>query len=253
MFPYRELAENRRFRCVKCGRNKRVKYVPVSDLCRRCAARKITEARREKSSIPITLSENLLVTKAVEKRLRKKAQSDIRPTRAEKLGDLISKWCILVFWASAYFVARAIFQEFSGLFWPALFAWAFGGPLFVMYVVDLLLAKPRKERADQIALRLTELTEARKRGIEEALRFYSSPEWTVIRKQVIKEEGRICAECGKRINNDFDITIDHIRPRSKYPKLALVRKNLRILCRTCNSKKGARLYDRQERAEETYE
>jgi hypothetical protein len=243
MFPYRELAGERKFRCTDCGRVKRVKYVPVSDLCRRCAARKVAEAKRSVPSIPITLAENLVVTEAVEKRLRKKAQSDIPSTRAEKLGDLISKWCILVFWASAYFVARAIFQEFSSLFWLVLLGWALGGPLAVMYAIDLFLAKPRKERAEQIVLRLVELAEARKRVIEEALRFYSSPEWTIIRKQVIKEEGRVCEECGKRIKNDFDITVDHKRPRSKYPDIALDRENLRILCRTCNSKKGARLPD----------
>lgn len=29
--------------------------------------------------------------------------------------------------------------------------------------------------------------------------FYSSPEWAIIRDQVIKEEGWVCAECGSRI------------------------------------------------------
>jgi len=243
MFPYRELAGERKFRCTDCGRVKRVKYVPVSDLCRRCAARKVAEAKRSVPSIPMALAENLVVTKAVEKRLRKKAQSDIPPTRAEKLGDLISEWCILVFWASAYFVSHAIFPVYSGLFWWVLLVWAAGGPLAVMYAVDLLLAKPRKERTERIAVRLTELAEARKRVMEEAVRFYSSPEWIVIRKQVIEEEGRVCAECGKRIKNDIDITVDHKRPRSKYPDIALDRENLRVLCRTCNSKKGARLPD----------
>jgi len=194
-------------------------------------------------NIPITLADNLVVTEAVERRLRKKAESDKPPTRAEKLGDQISNWSILVFWASAYFVAHAIFSEFSGPFCLVLLGWAFGGPLALMYAIDLLLAKPRKERAEQITVRLIELAEERKRVIEEALRFYSSPEWAVIRRQVIEEEGRVCAECGKRIKNDIDITVDHKRPRSKYPDLALDRENLRVLCRTCNSKKGARLLD----------
>ena len=209
MFPYRELAGERKFRCTECGRVKRVKYVAVCNLCRRCAARKAAENRR---NIPITLANNLVVTEAVERRLRKKAKSDIPPTRAEKLGDQISEWCVLVFWASAYFVAHAIFPVYSGLFWWVLLGWAAGGPLAVMYAVDLLLAKPRKERAERIAVRLTELAEARKRVMEEAVRFYSSPEWIVIRKQVIEEEGRFCAECGKRIKNDIDITVDHKRP-----------------------------------------
>jgi 5-methylcytosine-specific restriction endonuclease McrA len=31
------------------------------------------------------------------------------------------------------------------------------------------------------------------------------------------------------------LTVDHIKPRSKYPALALVLSNLRVLCRRCNS------------------
>jgi hypothetical protein len=186
------------------------------------------------------------VTKAVERRLKKKAESDIPPTRAEKLGDQISKWSILVFWASAYFVAHAIFPESSSLFfWWVLFGWAAGGPLALMYAIDFLLAKPRKERAEKITARVIELADKRQKMIDEALRFYSSPEWTVIRRQVIEEEGRVCAECRKRIKNDIDLTVDHKRPRSKYPDLSLDRENLRILCRSCNSKKGARLLDWQ--------
>ena len=34
------------------------------------------------------------------------------------------------------------------------------------------------------------------------------------------------------------IHVDHIKPRSKYPKLALDQSNLQPLCETCNLKKG---------------
>ena len=76
MCPYRELAGDRKFRCAECGRVKRVKYVPTSNLCRRCAVRKATEKRRSIPNIPITLADNLVVTKAVERRLKKKAEGD---------------------------------------------------------------------------------------------------------------------------------------------------------------------------------
>ena len=39
--------------------------------------------------------------------------------------------------------------------------------------------------------------------------------------------------------DDDDVTVDHKKPRSKYPSLALKRDNLRVLCRVCNSRKGA--------------
>ncbi len=65
----------------------------------------------------------------------------------------------------------------------------------------------------------------------------------MIRKQVIKQKGRVCAECGRRIRKDGDITVDHIKPRSKYPDLSLEIENLRVLCRPCNSKKGSREFE----------
>jgi len=130
MFPYRELAGDRKFRCARCGGVKRVKYVPISNLCRRCAARRAAEKRRSVPNIPITLADNLVVTRAVERRLKKKAEGDIPPTRAEKLGDHISRWSILVFWASAYFVAHAIFPESFGLFWWVLVGFIYNDSIF---------------------------------------------------------------------------------------------------------------------------
>ena len=146
MFRYRELAGDRTFRCAECGRIKRVKYVPTSNLCRYCAGRKAAEKRRSVPNIPVSLADHLVVTKAVEKRLRKRAEADIPLSKAELTGERISRWGGLVFWASAYFIAHAISPEFSGLFWLVLLAWAFGGPLALFYVIDLILAKPKKER-----------------------------------------------------------------------------------------------------------
>ena len=46
---------------------------------------------------------------------------------------------------------------------------------------------------------------------------------------------------------DFDLHIDHIRPRSIFPELSLDPSNLRVLCRICNFKKAARFqYEGQE-------
>jgi len=83
MFQYREFAGNRTFRCAKCERKKRVKYVPVSDLCGRCAARKAAEANRSVSDIPVALAENLVLTKKVADRLESKARSAFPPSRKE--------------------------------------------------------------------------------------------------------------------------------------------------------------------------
>ena len=231
---YRELAGDRVFRCSECGRRKRVKYVPVSNLCRECAAKH----RRKVENTAIQLEKNLVVTKMVERRFTKRADKEIPLSRKEMIGDQISRWGPILFWVTSYFVAHAFYTEWTGSFWLVLLGWGFAGTLGSIYMVDLVLAKPRKERAERIKLKIVELAEERKRRIEKAQQFYSSPEWDLIRRQVIKQKGRVCAECGLRIMKTNDITVDHIKPRSKYPDLALTMDNLRVLCRSCNSKKG---------------
>lgn len=94
-----------------------------------------------------------------------------------------------------------------------------------------LNARVVKKQTEQLAT-------GRKIRLDEMRRFYTSPEWLVIRKEVIREEGNVCSECKQRIASQEDVTVDHIKPRSKYPDLALDRKNLRVLCRSCNSRKG---------------
>jgi len=45
--------------------------------------------------------------------------------------------------------------------------------------------------------------------------------------------------CGKSKHKDDAILhVDHIKPRSKYPDLALELKNLQVLCEDCNIGKG---------------
>ena len=69
--------------------------------------------------------------------------------------------------------------------------------------------------------------------------FLSSYEWRTLRMVAIKKYGRTCAccgvECGK---NGIVLNVDHIKPRRKYPELALNINNLQILCNTCNHGKG---------------
>lgn len=55
-----------------------------------------------------------------------------------------------------------------------------------------------------------------------------------LRWEVFKRDGYTCGECGSR----EDLTCDHIEAESKGGPTTL--ENLRTLCRSCNSKKGAR-------------
>jgi hypothetical protein len=66
--------------------------------------------------------------------------------------------------------------------------------------------------------------------------FYNSSDWKEIRSITLKNNENKCILCGSRSN----LAVDHIKPRSKYPELALDIDNTQILCQSCNSSKGNR-------------
>jgi hypothetical protein len=67
--------------------------------------------------------------------------------------------------------------------------------------------------------------------------FYTSAEWRELRMRVLDKQGRVCAACGSCEH----ITVDHKLPRSKFPSLQTAEENLQVLCRSCNSSKGAKV------------
>jgi len=168
-----------------------------------------TATTSNQKNATVKLAENLAVTQAVEKRLAKKAKSGT-------LSALVVIWGLTFF-----FISRFPISE-----------WSLLGLLPALVLTIFLVFTWRA--------RVIELGEERKKRLDETRQFYSSPEWNLLRDQVIREEGHLCSECGELIQYKEDITVDHIRSRSKYPDLALERQNLRVLCRSCNSKKGAK-------------
>ena len=97
----------------------------------------------------------------------------------------------------------------------------------------------RRRYLPEINAHLEELARERQKKIDDTNTFYASSEWRLVREQVIQEQERVCQECGRRVKTDYDLTVDHIKPRSKFPELALDKSNLQVLCRRCNSAKGA--------------
>lgn len=63
----------------------------------------------------------------------------------------------------------------------------------------------------------------------------SLPAWGASAREIYERDAYRCRECG----DWHDLTIDHIIPRSKGGTNEET--NLRVLCRSCNSKKGARM------------
>lgn len=68
--------------------------------------------------------------------------------------------------------------------------------------------------------------------------FLLSYEWRRLRMEVIKERGARCECCGASPKDGIVIHVDHIKPRRKYPELALSKANLQVLCEVCNHGKG---------------
>jgi len=61
--------------------------------------------------------------------------------------------------------------------------------------------------------------------------FYECAEWLELRFKAIRLFGKKCRCCGVEAEPPH---VDHIKPRSKHPVLALALRNVQILCRLCN-------------------
>lgn len=61
--------------------------------------------------------------------------------------------------------------------------------------------------------------------------FFQRQDWRILRYQALKVYGRKCALCKQ---TEGRMHVDHIKPRSLYPQLALIFDNLQILCEDCN-------------------
>lgn len=68
--------------------------------------------------------------------------------------------------------------------------------------------------------------------------FYRSKEWRHLRYQAFRQYGNKCCVCGRGTSDGMVMHVDHIKPRSLYPHLALKLSNLQIMCNECNVSKS---------------
>lgn len=64
--------------------------------------------------------------------------------------------------------------------------------------------------------------------------FYQAREWLHVRYLAILRSDGCCEACGRGKRHKVSLHVDHVKPRSKYPELALELNNLQVLCADCN-------------------
>lgn len=67
---------------------------------------------------------------------------------------------------------------------------------------------------------------------------YYSENYRKLRLEVMMEQGEVCVKCSAIPSPGVSMTIDHIKPVSKYPELFLDKSNMQVLCFKCNRKKS---------------
>ncbi|MBY5920625.1 HNH endonuclease [Ferrimonas balearica] len=70
--------------------------------------------------------------------------------------------------------------------------------------------------------------------------FYQSQQWLRLRYEALQKHGNYCACCGAQGGAEVQLHVDHIKPRSTHPELALCLENLQVLCAACNRGKSNR-------------
>jgi hypothetical protein len=71
--------------------------------------------------------------------------------------------------------------------------------------------------------------------------FYQSKEWAALKKKVYARYGRSCMATGLTEKDGITLSVDHVKPRSKHPHLALKLSNMQVLELGLNKTKGARI------------
>lgn len=73
--------------------------------------------------------------------------------------------------------------------------------------------------------------------------FFDRQEWKELRYAVLRKYGFQCMGCSRGRIDGVVLHVDHIKPRSIYPELALVESNLQVLCADCNLGKSNKYED----------
>lgn len=113
------------------------------------------------------------------------------------------------------------------------------GRLFAMYAdYEALFLKTQMSKDAAEQQRLFAKEKAENGG---SIDFFNSNTWQRLRFEVLAEADGCCTLCGRSYReHGIALEVDHIKPRSRFPNLALDKDNLQVMCFDCNRGKGNR-------------
>jgi hypothetical protein len=235
-------------KCESCRRTKSYtskNFFRHDDRCRKCVAREAGRCRSEKSrkrreeirqqhGLKVGVSDRRYQLE--QDNAQKKAAAAISMTPRDYLSYIVHGASILCLLGIPVLLITAIANGWH----YTLFSVGAYGAFFLFVSLSSKLSEPRKTAVSTLCETILRDNLVRIEAEQlEYCRFYLTHEWRQVRAAVIKRDGKVCKHCRRRIFLPRDVTVDHILPRSIYPELALVLTNLQVLCRRCNSSKGA--------------
>lgn len=194
-------------------------------ICRSCDKKRNPQKYISRSTV-VKVSESVFVSVKAMENARDQSSKEVLKTPIDWIAYLLfgTSFCAGG-WAAILLLVSKYESGFTYL--------ATGAGLLL---IARFLYEPRRIRLEK---RACELARHKKEAQDTHARFYRSTPWKWLRAKIIAKHGTICTKCGKTIRRKKDITVDHILPRSKRPDLSLAENNLQVLCRKCNSVKGA--------------
>lgn len=233
--------------CCECGKIKPAKqFWQQAKRCRKCVARATAKLRTKrakewKKNVKQVYGLSLAISERRVDHEEREAHRLAESMVPKSSRDILAKWLalcgVLFIPGSALLSCFAVAsQNWRPIIACAVFMFVLGPLLSV--VAERWSAPRNTAIIDLTNVLLRKRLKIVETELREYLKFYTTPDWRALRASVIRRQGRICRRCGMEINSRRDVTVDHIKPRSRYPELALDFSNLRVLCRSCNSSKG---------------
>jgi 5-methylcytosine-specific restriction endonuclease McrA len=241
-----EIKKESQFRYIKYFGKHRV-------ICKKCEAKE----RRKKRRLTEKHVKEFGVTPGIRRRLEWKVGLDARMQAREKVlsgqnpknlrlyrwAQRVSRICSLGLALSVFVL---LFALVGGRYeWMALSVLAGGSAVAVRRYFNRRHSDPIDAEIEMQRKTIYQdlLAKELQQRIEDE-QFYNSPEWKILREAFLRRQKKVngyyvCYICQQAIW--YDVTIDHLQPRSKFPDRALEASNLRLAHRRCNSSKGDRI------------